>query len=73
MGVLRGVSLISFGGILRNGSRTGLMGLTDTEIKKSRPAEAPYRLKDAGGMYLIVSPAGGKLWRWKYRFEGKES
>ena len=49
------------------------MGLTDTEIKKSRPAEAPYRLKDAGGMYLIVSPAGGKLWRWKYRFEGKES
>lgn len=48
------------------------MGLTDTEIKKSKPAEGPYRLKDSGGMYLIASPAGGKLWRWKYRFDGKE-
>jgi integrase len=48
------------------------MGLTDTEIKKSKPAEASYRLSDSGGMYLVVSPAGGKLWRWKYRFDGKE-
>ena len=30
------------------------------------------RLTDAGGLYLEVQPAGGKHWRWKYRFAGKE-
>jgi hypothetical protein len=29
-------------------------------------------MSDAGGMYLWVTPAGGKLWRWSYRYEGKE-
>jgi integrase len=31
-----------------------------------------YRLKDARGLYLLVTPAGGRLWRYKYRFEGRE-
>lgn len=46
--------------------------LTDVQIKNAKPAEKPVRLSDGGGLYLEVSPAGGKLWRWKYRFEGKE-
>lgn len=32
----------------------------------------PYKLYDAGGLFVIVTPAGGKWWRLKYRFEGKE-
>jgi integrase len=48
------------------------MALTDTEIKRSKPREKAYSLNDSGGLYLWVTPAGGKLWRWAYRFEGKE-
>lgn len=48
------------------------MALTDTEIKRLKASEKIYSLSDAGGLRLQISPAGGKLWRWKYRFEGKE-
>ena len=43
------------------------MALTDTEIKRAKGTEEPYRLPDAGGLFLWVTPPGGKLWRWKYR------
>src|SRR5690606_13788682 len=48
------------------------MPLTDTIIRRARPAAKPVRLFDGGGLYIEVSPAGGKLWRFKYRFAGKE-
>jgi integrase len=48
------------------------MVLTDTAIKRSRPSEKPYKLADGKGLYLLVNPSGSKLWRWKYRHEGKE-
>jgi integrase len=48
------------------------MTLTDVTIRKARPADKTQRLFDGGGMYLEVSPAGGKWWRLKYRFGGKE-
>ncbi|HUY81523.1 MAG TPA: Arm DNA-binding domain-containing protein [Acidobacteriaceae bacterium] len=48
------------------------MALTDTVIRKAKAKDAAYRLSDGGGLYLQVTPAGGKLWRWKYRFEGRE-
>lgn len=48
------------------------MPLTDTEIKKVKPGEKPQRLFDGGGLYLEVSPSGGKWWRLKYRVAGKE-
>ena len=48
------------------------MPLTDTAIKQAKPTEKPRRLADAHGLYLEVSPSGGKLWRWKYRVAGKE-
>ena len=50
----------------------GNMPLSDTAIKKSLPADKPYTLTDSGGLYLLVMPTGGKLWRWSYRFEKKE-
>lgn len=48
------------------------MALTDTAIRKAGAKQTAYRLTDGGGLYLQVTPAGGKLWRWKYRFDGRE-
>ncbi|MHA6203280.1 tyrosine-type recombinase/integrase [Dyella soli] len=48
------------------------MALTDTAVRKAKPMDKPQRLFDGGGLYLELSPAGGKWWRLKYRFGGKE-
>ena len=48
------------------------MPLTDPTIRNAKPGDKPIRLFDAGGLYLEVSPKGGKWWRLKYRFDGKE-
>ncbi len=48
------------------------MPLTATAIRNTKPADKPIRLFDGGGMYLEVSPAGGRWWRLKYRFVGTE-
>ncbi len=48
------------------------MMLTNIQIQKAAPAEKPIRMFDGGGLYLEISPTGGKLWRFKYRFDGKE-
>ncbi|MBB3772003.1 integrase [Angulomicrobium tetraedrale] len=46
--------------------------LTDAIIRAAEPAAKPYKLADAGGLYLFISPSGTKIWRIKYRFLGKE-
>jgi integrase len=49
------------------------MALTDVKIKTAKPlTDKDYKLSDSDGLYLFVTKAGGKLWRLKYRFEGKE-
>lgn len=48
------------------------MPLTDIEIRKAKPGSKPIRLFDGNGLYLEISPSGGKLWRFKYRIDGKE-
>ncbi len=48
------------------------MPLTDSTIKTAKPGEKPYKLADAGGMYLEVFPNGSRYWRLKYRHAGKE-
>lgn len=48
------------------------MPLTDTAIRTAKPRNKPYKLADEKGMFLYVTPTGGKLWRLKYRFDGKE-
>ncbi len=56
------------------------MALTDTAIRNAKPGltpkggrtPRPYKLGDSGGLYLEVTPTGGKYWRLKYRFGGKE-
>ena len=47
------------------------MPLTDTAIRSAKPQAKPFKLFDGGGLHLIVTPTGGKWWRWKYRFGGK--
>ncbi len=46
--------------------------LTDTEIRKVKPTEKPQKISDGGGLFLLVTPQGGKLWRLAYRFAGKQ-
>jgi integrase len=46
--------------------------LTDTAVRSTRPQAKTVKLFDGGGLYLEVNPAGGKWWRWKYRFGRKE-
>jgi integrase len=48
------------------------MALSDTAIRNAKPQTKQYKLFDGGGLFLIVRPTGGKLWRLKYRFGGKE-
>lgn len=46
--------------------------LTDIKVKSAKGKEKPYKLTDGQGLFLLVTPAAGKLWRFKYRFDGKE-
>lgn len=48
------------------------MALTDVTIRNAKPRDGEYKMADSGGLYLLVTPAGGKLWRVKFRAAGKE-
>ncbi len=48
------------------------MALTDSAVRAAKPHAKACKLFDGGGLYLELSPAGGKWGRWKYRFGGKE-
>ena len=48
------------------------MPLTEVAARNAKPGERPFKVFDAQGLYLLVQPQGGKLWRLKYRFAGKE-
>lgn len=46
--------------------------LTDTAIRSAKPTDKPYKLFDGGGLFLLVKPGGSRLWRLKYRIDGRE-
>ncbi len=48
------------------------MALTDIQVRTAKPKEKDYKLSDSEGLYLLVATNGGKRWRFKYRFGGKE-
>lgn len=48
------------------------MPLTDTEIRNAKPGVKPSKMSDGGGLFLLVTSAGGKWWRLRYRFDNKE-
>ena len=47
--------------------------LTVTKIRSAKARETPYKLADGGGLTLLVKPNGAKLWRFRYRFQGREN
>ena len=47
--------------------------LTDAQVRKIKPLEKKKRYADEKGLYLEVTPSGGRFWRLKYRFNGRES
>ncbi len=49
-----------------------IIPLTDMKVQKAKPQDKPISLFDGGGLYLLITPSGGKLWRFKYRFNNKE-
>lgn len=49
-----------------------IVPLTDIKIKTAKPSTKDIKLFDGGGLFLLITPSGGKLWRLKYRFGGTE-
>jgi integrase len=47
--------------------------LTDTRIRSARPKARPYKLRDGGGLYLLITPSDSRQWRLRYRVQGRES
>src|SRR5580698_5454733 len=48
------------------------MSLTHTAISRAKTRSKSYKMYDAGGLFLLVTPSGSKWWRFKYRYAGKE-
>ncbi len=48
------------------------MSLSDSNVRNAKPGKKQFKLSDTDGMYLLVTPNGGKCWRFKYCFHGKE-
>ena len=49
-----------------------IVPLSETKVRTAKPQKSPQKLFDGGGLFLLVTPSGGKLWNLKYRFNGKE-
>ena len=49
------------------------MPLSDTSVPNAKAQDKALKLFDGGGLFLFVFPAGGKLWRLKYRFRAKNN
>ena len=49
-----------------------IVPLSDLQVSKAKPGGKEYKLFDGGGLFLLVTPTGGKLWHFKYRYNDKE-
>lgn len=49
-----------------------IVPLSDLQVSRAKAQDKEIKLFDGGGLYLLLTPSGGKLWRFKYRFGGKE-
>lgn len=48
------------------------MALTNAKLRNLKPKQKPYKTADYSGLYVLTNPSGSRLWRFKYRFRGKE-
>lgn len=49
-----------------------IVALTDVVVRNAKPGPKPYKMGDSHGLFLLVQPSGGKLWRLRYRVDGRE-
>ena len=49
-----------------------IVPLSDMKIQKAKSKGKNITLFDGGGLFLMVTPSGGKLWRFKYRYDSKQ-
>ncbi len=48
-----------------------IVPLSDIQVKNAKPRDKEYKLMDGYGLFLLVTPSSGKLWRFDYRMGGK--
>ncbi|WP_323016233.1 tyrosine-type recombinase/integrase [Castellaniella sp.] len=48
------------------------MRLSDLDCRNAKPREGKYKMGDSGGLFLEIRPNGGRYFRWRYRFAGKD-
>lgn len=48
------------------------MALNELVCRNAKPGDAPRKISDGGGLFLMINPGGSKLWRMAYRFNGKQ-
>ena len=48
------------------------MPIVVTQIRNAKPGPKPYKMTDEKGLFLLVQPSGGMLWRMKYRIDGND-
>jgi len=48
--------------------------ISESRVRAAKPTEKPYKQSDGRGLYLLpqVVPAGGRYWRFNYRFNGRQ-
>lgn len=49
-----------------------ILPLSDLQVKNAKPRDKDYKLSDGQGLHLLITPTGGKLWRFQYRYAGKQ-
>jgi len=49
-----------------------ILPLSDLQVKNAKPKVTDYKLSDGYGLHLLITPSGGKLWRFQYRFDNKQ-
>jgi integrase len=49
-----------------------MLELSELAIRAAKPKERPYKLRDGGGLFLLVRPDAALYWRFRYRYEGRE-
>src|SRR3546814_5174208 len=54
-------------------AKGGAVALTDTAIRRAKPEDKPQKLRDGGGLYLLMRPDGARWWRMDYRRPVTES
>ncbi|MEJ1119222.1 Arm DNA-binding domain-containing protein [Phyllobacterium sp. CCNWLW109] len=69
--------LLVYSGCFPEKANIGLDGyqqvpLTDTQIKAIKASDKPVKFSDGGGLHLLVTSQGSKLWRLAYRFDRKQ-